>query len=264
MYVGDSAADCASFSLAFRTSAATIILAAIGELAPYIISSNLKYSEIDGPTLSTTLFKPSHDSLTSESPPAMESIHDSFPLPLGTSVYIRVLKIRPSVVTDSSDRIACDFSILDVNNGSLYNLDTALPLAGTTRYTALSYTWGETIADHTIEINGTPFLVRKNLWNFLDRARKDNFEEYLWIDALCIDQTKVGERNHQVALMGEIYSPAEGVIVWLGHVDRYIEDAMGALGRVVSPERLPSDLVAQHLHGIQRFCELGYWSRAWM
>jgi hypothetical protein len=123
---------------------------------------------------------------------------------------------------------------------------------------------GETIADHTIEINGTTFLVRKNLWNFLDRAWKEDFEGYLWIDALCIDQTKVRERNHQVALMGEIYSHAEGVIVWLGHVDRYIEDAMGALGRVVSPERLPSDLVAQHLHGIQRFCELGYWSRAWM
>jgi hypothetical protein len=200
----------------------------------------------------------------SKTAPVVKSVHESFPLPLGTSVYIRVLKICPSAVRDSSDRIVCDFSILDVDNGSLYDLNTASPLSGTTQYTALSYTWGDTPADHIIDLNGTTFPVRKNLWTFLNRARKDNFEGYLWIDALCIDQAKVREKNHQVALMGEIYSHAEGVIVWLGHVDGYIEDAMGALGRVVAAERLPSDLVAQHLHGIQEFCELGYWSRAWM
>jgi hypothetical protein len=249
---------------AFRTSAATAFLAANVTLAPHTLFYYLKGAKFAQSTLITTCLGEFHVPLMSNSAPVVQSVHKSFPLPLGTSVYIRVLKIRPSAVTDSSDRIECDFSILDVDNGSLYDLDTASPLSATTPYTALSYTWGDTIADHDINLNGTPFLVRQNLWNFLDRARNDNFEGYLWIDALCIDQTEVGERNHQVALMGEIYSHAEGVIVWLGHVDGYIEDAMGALGRVVSPVRLPSDLVAQHLYGMQRFCELGYWSRAWM
>jgi hypothetical protein len=195
---------------------------------------------------------------------AIESVYDSAPLPLGTNVYIRVIKIRPNTAADSSDQIACDFSILDVNNGSLYDPNTALALPGTIRYTALSYMWGKAIAEHTISLNGTPYLVRKNLWNFLHRARKDDFEGYLWIDALCIDQGTVRERNHQVALMGKIYSHADVVVVWLGFVGQYIEDAMAAIRRISSPEKLPPDLVAQHLHGIQKFCELEYWTRAWM
>jgi hypothetical protein len=194
----------------------------------------------------------------------IESVYDSVPLPLGTNVYIRVLRIRPNTTKDPSDQIACDFSILDVNNGSLYDPNTPLALLGTTRYTALSYMWGKAIAEHTVVLNGTPFLIRKNLWDFLHKARKDNFGGYLWIDALCINQGTVGERNHQVALMGKIYSHADVVIVWLGHVGEYIEDAMAAIRRISSPEKLPPDLVAQHLYGIQKFCELEYWTRAWM
>jgi hypothetical protein len=197
-------------------------------------------------------------------PTTVERVHDSVPLPLGTSVYIRVIKISPNATADSSDQIACDFSIIDVDKGSLYDLGTASPMPGSVQYTALSYMWGEAIADRTIILHGKHFPVRKNLWDFLDRARKDHFEGFLWIDALCIDQAKVGERNHQVALMGKIYSHAEGVIVWLGHVCDSIEDAMAAVGRVYAPEKLPLDVVTQHRSGIRRFCELEYWKRAWM
>jgi hypothetical protein len=38
----------------------------------------------------------------------------------------------------------------------------------------------------------------------------------LWIDALCINQDDMMERNHQVARMGDIYRNATRVIVWLG------------------------------------------------
>jgi hypothetical protein len=195
---------------------------------------------------------------------AIKSVYDSAPLPLGTNVYIRVIKIRPNTAADPSDQIACDFSVIDLNNGSLYDPNTALAQPGTIRYSALSYMWGKAIAEYTISLNGTPFLVRKNLWDFLRRARGDSFGGYLWIDALCIDQGTVGEKNHQVALMGKIYSHADVVIVWLGHVGEYIENAMAAIRQVPSPEKLPPDLVAQHLYGIQKFCELEYWTRAWM
>lgn len=36
------------------------------------------------------------------------------------------------------------------------------------------------------------------------------------IDAICIDQSHTEERNHQVAMMGDIYSNATCVVVWLG------------------------------------------------
>jgi hypothetical protein len=39
---------------------------------------------------------------------------------------------------------------------------------------------------------------------------------HLWVDALCINQSDVGERSHQVALMADIYKRCERVLVWLG------------------------------------------------
>jgi hypothetical protein len=38
----------------------------------------------------------------------------------------------------------------------------------------------------------------------------------LWVDALCIDQRNIEERNLQVLRMGEIYQNAKSVQVWLG------------------------------------------------
>ena len=39
---------------------------------------------------------------------------------------------------------------------------------------------------------------------------------YVWVDAVCICQEKVGERNHQVQSMGDIFKAATVVIAWLG------------------------------------------------
>lgn len=39
---------------------------------------------------------------------------------------------------------------------------------------------------------------------------------YIWIDQICINQQDDTERGHQIALMGEIYSSARQVLVWLG------------------------------------------------
>lgn len=40
---------------------------------------------------------------------------------------------------------------------------------------------------------------------------------FLWIDAVCINQADLDERNSQVRIMPEIYSKASCVLVWLGH-----------------------------------------------
>lgn len=65
-------------------------------------------------------------------------------------------------------------------------------------------------------IDGQPFVVRENIWNFLFRAKEEDKIGSLWIDATCIDQSCAAERNHQVGIMGSIYSKATKVIVWLG------------------------------------------------
>jgi hypothetical protein len=46
--------------------------------------------------------------------------------------------------------------------------------------------------------------------------RSPDTDRALWMDALCINQEDVIERNQQVYLMGSIYSQAREVLVWLG------------------------------------------------
>lgn len=38
----------------------------------------------------------------------------------------------------------------------------------------------------------------------------------LWIDAICINQSSMEERGHQVQLMGDVYSKAQRTWIWLG------------------------------------------------
>lgn len=87
-------------------------------------------------------------------------------------------------------------------------------------YNALSYAWGDQSAStkQTISLNGTFFRVGYNLYRFLVFAAKtlENIRHNLWIDAICINQEDITERNHQVQQMGDIYRGAQTVFVWLG------------------------------------------------
>ncbi|CAE7187963.1 HET-domain-containing protein [Pyrenophora teres f. teres] len=86
------------------------------------------------------------------------------------------------------------------------------------KYTCLSYVWGSEALQEEVLINGKRCWVRENLWNFMRVARTKyaNPPRTFWVDALCIDQGSVLEKNHQVAQMGSIYSKAIEVITWLG------------------------------------------------
>lgn len=87
------------------------------------------------------------------------------------------------------------------------------------RYEALSYAWGEAVFPHTIEdvSSGTRLSITLNLFTALHGIRYEQTSRLLWIDALCIDQSELKEKNHQVASMGDIFQNAWRVIVWLGH-----------------------------------------------
>lgn len=87
-------------------------------------------------------------------------------------------------------------------------------------YTCLSYMWGYPTPLHEVRMNGKTMLIRKNLFQFLAHVSSVPWTEptrqYLWIDALCIDQVNEKEKNHQVQQMGNIYSQAREVLIWLG------------------------------------------------
>lgn len=120
-----------------------------------------------------------------------------------TSGYFRLLEICPS--QDSSEPIACHLSS--------HELGTLV------KYEALSYTWGSERASYAILVNETQFLIRPNLYAFLTALRQHDVSRMVWVDAICIDQDDIAERNQQVLQMSEIYANAQVVNVWLGEGD---------------------------------------------
>ncbi|KAB2107292.1 hypothetical protein AG0111_0g3639 [Alternaria gaisen] len=83
-------------------------------------------------------------------------------------------------------------------------------------YEALSYAWGTAPSLNRAIVNGFPVPVREGLDLGLRRLRLVDRSRTLWVDALCINQSDVRERSHQVQQMSMIYKSAEQVVVWLG------------------------------------------------
>jgi hypothetical protein len=86
-------------------------------------------------------------------------------------------------------------------------------------FLALSYAWDQPGTPlRQILCDDAVLHIGQNLWNFLDQysRRQEYTEIQLWVDAICINQANVLERNHQVSQMCKIYSMAQSVITWLG------------------------------------------------
>ena len=86
-------------------------------------------------------------------------------------------------------------------------------------YEALSYVWGTTSDRVDIQCNGESVRITQSLAEALLQLRSDTHERTLWIDQLCINQEDSAERSQQVTMMGDIYSLARQVLVWLGPSD---------------------------------------------
>ncbi|OAL02145.1 hypothetical protein IQ06DRAFT_376330 [Phaeosphaeriaceae sp. SRC1lsM3a] len=143
-------------------------------------------------------------------------------------------------------------------------------------YTCLSYTWGSEHHQKDILINDRLYQCRENLWEFLNIARKkySAATAAFWIDAICIDQSNVIERNHQVSQMGHIYSSANRVLIWLGHNEE-IARFLGFMKDLVADS--PEDCDIKHVRKYwyqnksrqtqtdwYAFLACTYWTRAWI
>lgn len=83
-------------------------------------------------------------------------------------------------------------------------------------YEALSYRWGSTLKARTIQLGQNPdFKVTAALEAALQVLRSSEKARMIWIDALCINQGDIQERNRQVQLMRRIYMNAKTVRIWL-------------------------------------------------
>jgi hypothetical protein len=84
-------------------------------------------------------------------------------------------------------------------------------------YSALSYVWGDQSDRVLFVCDGVEITVGKSLGQALKHLRQATGPPVvLWVDAICINQRKISEKNHQVALMKDIYWFAKKTVVWLG------------------------------------------------
>ena len=125
----------------------------------------------------------------------------------------------------------------------------------TQQYTAISYTWGDDELTETIHVDGQPIRIKPNLWACLHTLRRD--WQYIWADAICINQDDVIEKNQQVRMMDQIYQNAFVVSVWLGLVP--IPDTYNIPGPVVTIEVDDFDWAAS----MKDLANRSYWTRSW-
>lgn len=105
------------------------------------------------------------------------------------------------------------------------------------------------------------------LWRRIQKVRRRGWpEDWLWIDALCIDQSDARERTHQVGIMSEIFGSAAQVISWLGPAYDNSEHAMSIISaysdafpvehQIISPTDLSEAICS--------LCERAYWKCLWV
>ncbi|EPE33450.1 hypothetical protein GLAREA_06463 [Glarea lozoyensis ATCC 20868] len=139
-------------------------------------------------------------------------------------------------------------------------------------YHALSYTWkydGFDAREKPIQINGKWMTVGSNLWYALYQLSPSRGTRKLWVDAICIDQENVLERNDQVMQMGHIYSTAKNVIIWLGHEDGPTKRAFQTIEEFANPSCIavlePSENEVQKAtSALSHFLDRQYWKRVWV
>ena len=86
----------------------------------------------------------------------------------------------------------------------------------------------------------------------------------LWIDALCVKQESVLEKNHQVPLMGPIYSNASSVLIWLGASKGGLKKSLDILETLELNPAERFDLRMRTFGQLMPFAYNPYWSRAWI
>jgi Heterokaryon incompatibility protein (HET) len=143
------------------------------------------------------------------------------------------------------------------------------------QYLALSYTWGPphriaqlermtSARNSLILCNGKRMQVAANLNAFLKRlVQKDQFDEWLWADAVCINQEDSSERTCQVQKMDRIFKGARGVIAWLGEDTNYTSRGFRGIQKLAQGGAMDS-LTLEEWLGISVISQSFYFWRSWI
>jgi hypothetical protein len=182
---------------------------------------------------------------------------------------IRLLILHPGLFGSS---IHCDL------------VTSSLEDSETMKFEALSYCWGDAtntnnislshLRDHNCLESQGNFQITSGLDEALRHLRySDNRKRVLWVDSICINQGDLQERGFQVDIMGDIYSHASSVLVWLGESDDSSRRATSLLksvsGRDFAWEALYNTndfgpVYPKMLGDISRFFAYPWFRRVWV
>jgi hypothetical protein len=139
-------------------------------------------------------------------------------------------------------------------------------------YEALSYVWGDSSMRTTIKLCEQEYLVTTNLESALQQIRPINETRTLWVDAICINQDDIAERNSQVLLMDAIYRKSTKVLVWLGPENLEAEGIVAFLKSMHNNKHIlpcvknlenDSSVCGSGLRSLRAILNQSWWERTW-
>lgn len=175
---------------------------------------------------------------------------------------IRVFRMRASESFQEDPE--CELEIVDVDSAA---------------FIAFSYVWGDPADQCLMVLNGFRVEVGRNAHTALRYFRQDGLDELLWLDAICINQKNIDERNQQVPLMREIYYNATDVLHWLGEqtpIDKYAIQALMQMPQAVEDDinsgtsdfeervEAATSLNAAAWQCVLEFLDKPFWHRLWI
>ncbi|CAO3601421.1 unnamed protein product [Absidia cylindrospora] len=123
-------------------------------------------------------------------------------------------------VEHSIKELSCNIVLVDINqaaNGRIHCVE--LPLTDDIKFVALSYRWGE-LQEKMVDTNVgyTATVTSFRLEDFCQMCRVMTLESdlrsipYVWVDAICVDQTNDEKRKATIHQMTNIYEHATFVV----------------------------------------------------
>ncbi|KAF2121681.1 heterokaryon incompatibility protein-domain-containing protein [Lophiotrema nucula] len=136
-----------------------------------------------------------------------------------------------------------------------------------TCYDALSYTWGNGELTRSVGCNEDRFPITENLYEALLALRLPQEEvRYLWVDAICINQSNGNEKSEQIWNMLDIFRKAARVVVWLGSATEDFERVLFAREH---SKKQPSSAYDEYsivslFRGLSELYEKAWFTRIWV
>ncbi|KAK4617757.1 hypothetical protein CLAFUW4_11752 [Fulvia fulva] len=130
-------------------------------------------------------------------------------------------------------------------------------------YFAISYTWGKESIPAHVSVNGSRWPVRWNCWYALSQVRYHYPGCRLWIGSICINQSDLAEKSHQVAMRFEIYGTAAKVLACVGP---HANGSEMLASTTMDPDSTCSVIPYSDTHGEawRSFARRRYWRRLWI